>query len=459
MKDFVPVANGDKLTSYAEIPRDLDGEGISLGFTEVCAIHDLPTIMNSIDKGLVSVTEATRQPTAASLRTIATLLYGGDFYDNGVGSIKAFAWPMLLQASGLATLAGNRLQLSKSGTVALPQTPAKTLRTLWHRWQSNKLLDEFRRIDTVKGQTGKGKSGFTALANRRAPVQEALKNCPIGRWVDVDDLFRFMRASSMDFSIHRNLWNLYITHVEYGSLGYDGHHDWNLLQGRYVLCLLFEYAATLGMIDVAYTFPQRARNDFRRMWGSDDFDFFSRYDGLYYFKLNSLGAYCIGLTDTYTPPVPVQQELLKMQPNLELVAIARTLSPGDITMLDTYAARVSDVVWRLDQEKLLDAIENGRQLVSFTDWLRANSSPAWPDVVSQFLSDMETRTSVLQSTGTARMIKCTDVALATKIANDPETGRFCVLAGQRNLVVPIELENRFRTALRKFGYCLPKAGS
>jgi 23S rRNA U2552 (ribose-2'-O)-methylase RlmE/FtsJ len=155
----------------------------------------------------------------------------------------------------------------------------------------------------------------------------------------------------------------------------------------------------------------------------------------------------------------VQQELLKMQPNLELVAIARTLSPGDITMLDTYAARVSDVVWRLDQEKLLDAIENGRQLVSFTDWLRANSSPAWPDVVSQFLSDMETRTSVLQSTGTARMIKCTDVALATKIANDPETGRFCVLAGQRNLVVPIELENRFRTALRKFGYCLPKAGS
>lgn len=427
--------------------------------TEICALRDLPTILNSIEVGKVSVTEAVRQPTASSVRSIAGLLYGGDFYDNGVGSIKAFAWPMLLQAAGLVTLVGNRLQLSKRGAVALQQTPEKTLRILWQRWQNSKLLDEFRRIDTVKGQTGKGKSGFTALPGRRAPLQEALKNCPVGRWVHVDDLFRFMRASSMDFSIHRNLWNLYITHVEYGSLGYDGHHDWDLLQGRYILCLLFEYAATLGMIDVAYTFPYRARRDFRRLWGSDDLDSFSRYDGLYYFKLNSLGAYCIGLTDTYTQPVPVQKELLKALPNLELVGIASTLSSGDVLMLDTYASRVSDVVWRLDQEKLLDAIENGCQLALFTDWLRANSSPAWPDAVSQFFSDMEKRTSVLHSMGTARMIKCADVALATTIANDPETGKFCVLAGERNLVVPIELENRFRTALRKFGYCLPKAGS
>ena len=38
-------------------------------------------------------------------------------------------------------------------------------------------------------------------------------------------------------------------------------------RARYLLCLLLEYAATLGLIDVAYTDPDEARPDFRHMWG------------------------------------------------------------------------------------------------------------------------------------------------------------------------------------------------
>ena len=41
--------------------------------------------------------------------------------------------------------------------------------------------------------------------------------------------------------------------------------------------LLFEYAATLGMIDVAYVDPEGARTDFRRLWGVDELRFLSRY--------------------------------------------------------------------------------------------------------------------------------------------------------------------------------------
>jgi hypothetical protein len=37
---------------------------------------------------------------------------------------------------------------------------------------------------------------------------------------------------------------------EYGSLGHDGFHSWDILQMRYLLCFLFEYAAALGIIDV-----------------------------------------------------------------------------------------------------------------------------------------------------------------------------------------------------------------
>ena len=82
---------------------------------------------------------------------------------------------------------------------------------------------------------------------------------------------------------------------------HEGFHDWELLQGRYALCLLFEYAATLGLIDVAYVAPAGVRRDFRSLWGTDDLDFLSRYDGLLYFRLNPLGAYCLGLAETYEP--------------------------------------------------------------------------------------------------------------------------------------------------------------
>jgi hypothetical protein len=62
------------------------------------------------------------------------------------------------------------------------------------------------------------------------------------------------------------------------------------LQLRYLLCFLFEYVAALGIIDVAYIEPNGARNDFRNLWGADDLEFLSRYDGLVYFRLTPLGA-------------------------------------------------------------------------------------------------------------------------------------------------------------------------
>ncbi|MGH3898652.1 MAG: hypothetical protein ACRDTA_10435 [Pseudonocardiaceae bacterium] len=44
------------------------------------------------------------------------------------------------------------------------------------------------------------------------------------------------------------LWKLYLVDANYGSLGYDGFHAWEILEGRYTLGVLFEYAGTLGCL-------------------------------------------------------------------------------------------------------------------------------------------------------------------------------------------------------------------
>ena len=84
----------------------------------------------------------------------------------------------------------------------------------------------------------------------------ALAECPPGGWIEVDEFFRFLKALDLDFTLARNEWKLYVCEANYGSFGYGRLHDWELLQGRFILAVLFEYAATLGLIDVAYVAPE-----------------------------------------------------------------------------------------------------------------------------------------------------------------------------------------------------------
>lgn len=137
------------------------------------------------------------------------------------------------------------------------------------------------------------------------------------------------------------LYALYICDPNYGSLLYGGSQLWNLLQLRYLLCVLFEYCATLGMIDVAYRTPHDARADFVDLWGIDDMTFLSRYDGLMYFRLTALGAYCLGVSGSYTPVEHAATCSLTVQANLQVRVSGGTLSAEDLLMLDNWAIKES----------------------------------------------------------------------------------------------------------------------
>lgn len=56
--------------------------------------------------------------------------------------------------------------------------------------------------------------------------------CQPGEWVTVDELSKAMRTAGRDPCMVRSeraLWKLYPEDAQYGSLGYDGHHDWPAL--------------------------------------------------------------------------------------------------------------------------------------------------------------------------------------------------------------------------------------
>ena len=429
------------------------------------AAHEVHTVLRLVDEGGLLVSDRTRRPGGSATRALEPLLVSGDFYpvtgapggDEGqeVGPIRAFAWPLLIQAGGLANLRGSKLALTRAGREALRAPPAPTLRRVWERWSESTLLDELSRVDAIKGQTGsQGKRSLTAVGVRRTAISEGLAECPVGEWVAVDEFFRFLRGAGYDFEVARNAWPLYIADPQYGSLGYDGFGGWNILQARYALCVLFEYVATLGMIDVAYVAPGGARPDYCQMWGTDDLEFLSRYDGLLCLRLTDLGAYCLGRSDEYVPPVPAP--VLRVLGHLDVIA-PNGLSPAEASALDRYARRTSDLVWRLDRGRLLGLVEQGTGIGQVRDFLAARCDGPLPDVVDQLLVDTETRAGRVRDGGAARLIECEDPALAALLLNDASTAPFCLLAGERHVVVPAGSEGAFRRGLRKLGYAVSPA--
>jgi Helicase conserved C-terminal domain len=409
--------------------------------------------------GRLRCSEKTRRPSAATVEVVAGALAAGDFYL--LHAIAAFAWPLLVQAGGLAELAGGRLQLTSRGRTALAKPAAETIRHLWRRWLSHGVIDEMSRIEEIKGQLSA--NVLTAAGPRRRAVAEALATCPPGEWVAVEELFATMRRTGLSPTVargERSLWKLYIAHPEYGSLGYAGYHDWPVLEGRYTLCVLFEYAATLGLIDISYTDPDGARSDYHENWGIDDLEYLSRYDGLEALRLNALGAYAFGLADRYQPSRPTAEpgRALKVLPNLDVV-LTGELAPAGRLLLDAYAQRISDRVWSMSPATLLAAVGQGRDLAEFTTFLESHSANEIPATVTALFGDVARRVGQLRDAGTARVIECADRAVALLIARDRQAGPLCRLLGDRHLAIPLEHEAAFRRRLRKMGYVLPIASA
>lgn len=433
--------------------------------TEQNALAEISIMLRLVDQGKLSVSEKTYLPSAATLRNIGATLAAGDFYpanakhpeyQDEIGPIKALAWPLLLQAGGLAELQNKKLALTKTGYSALHKPAEETISRLWQRWQKNKRFDEFNRINAIKGQQGKGKRTMTATSGRREIIVNALAHCPIGEWVNFKDFNNYMQAVGYDFEVNRNPWHLYISDSNYGALGYNGAHNWNILQQRYIAVLLFEYAATLGLIDIGYVEPWQVPRDFADLWGTDDLSFLSRYDGLLWFRLNPLGAYCLNLKPDYQAPSPEIGVALMVMPSQQIKVLSGDLSTEESLFLDMWADQEDPMLWRLSRSKILTMLENGRPISELSDFLEKRDEQGLPETIAGFLSLIERQANALKNTGAVLLIECADKDLLKLITTHQLTQSLCQKLGANHIAIKTGDEERFRKAIKKLGYGMPK---
>jgi hypothetical protein len=279
--------NSGERAGHADVRPD---RPVLIRCTAPDALSNLVAVLELAADGQVRCSSTTRRPSAATVKLVEDVLVAGDYYETGE-PIAAFAWPLLIRAGGLARLAGTRLELSPRGRATLARPSYQALGALWARWLGGVSTDEMARIEAIKGQRRPGT--LTSAVTRRAAVAVGLAALEPGSWTGVGKLLTILRTQRPRLVAARNLralWRLYLVDSYYGSLGHAGPRAWDVIEGRYALCVLLEYAATLGLIDVAYTDPRGARDDYRTLWGGDQLACLSRYDGLVAVRVNQLGA-------------------------------------------------------------------------------------------------------------------------------------------------------------------------
>ncbi len=460
--EIPPITAGKKWRGPAET---------QVAQTEIPAFHDLAATLYAVQQGKISVSASTRLPSLASLRTLRPHLLIDDYfadaaYERNEDAMRPLALIVLVQAAKWAAPSGTggKLELTKSG-LALPTGALgpEHIRDAWTRWLKSDLLDELSRVRAIRGQQSRA-ARLTKPAERRETLARVLRECPVGQWVMLDDLFRYMRAERLSPQIERTRESeLYIgPYPEYGALGYSSHY-WEVVIGSYLRAVLWEYAATLGLIDIGYTAPEDGPHDFSRVYGMDDLPYLSRYDGLRAIRLTNLGAYVLGLTATYTPgsgpTKAADTPLIQVLPNLDIVVTnTERLLLSDRAILERIGTRESDNVYRLDREQVLEATQHGLSVTQMQEFLAEKSAMGigdLPQTVQVFFDDIAQRLTAVRESGRMVVLEGDDPYLLTELAHTSglrSMVQLATISGRTVLLVPEEREVAVRRQLRKLGY-------
>ncbi|MDQ6695473.1 MAG: helicase-associated domain-containing protein [Chloroflexota bacterium] len=433
--------------------------------SEVSVFHDLLSVLSAAAEGKVAVSATTRLPTLPTVKQLRTRMLAGDYfegdeYQRAEDAMRPFAWVMLAQAAGWIELAGSgsKVQLTKSG-IALMSQPldAQQIKLAWNAWTKSDLLDELSRVRSIRGQQSSGVR-LTKPSERKGKFVSALRNCPPGRWVLFEELLRYIRAESLLPSIERNSPLLLVvgSYFDASEVRY-----WDVIIGSYLRTLLWEYIATLGIVDIAYTRPEESPHDFGTIYGLQH-KYVSRYDGLVALRLTPLGAYVLGLSSSYAPPLPDAVSgppVLRVLPNLDIVITdPLRLLPNERAFLGRIAAVESENVYRLSRDVLLDAAQSGLNIKMVRAFLASKSGIAeddLPQTVHRFLSDLEKKLNAFREAGRMLVLACDDPYVLAEVQY-AKALRGLVKVGkvdeQSVLLIPEEHETAARKHLKKLGY-------
>ena len=438
-----PEPNQLKVTALPEALPDTQ----KLVERERLAVSELHSLLILLQDKQLKVSDKTGVASGATLKKVAKDVH--EYYNDvvcdeakGMDSILSYGWLRMLGNSKFAKQSGSILvNAKKTG-----RNPAETIREIWEQWVNNKKEDEFRRIDRIKGQNGKGKRFFTDVVERRKVVAEYLKDCQPGEWIAVDDFSDFLFITAADLQISAAPHSLYLYSPEQGE--FDG-GNWKILESRYLRCLLVEYIATLGMIDVVMSSPENEDATYDEF---GDEACLSRYDGLRYFRLTTLGQFVLGLTKSYTAETTNDNETPLTIQRQGRIAFDCEPTPWEQRFLSLYADHAKENVWKLSRKKIMETLQIGGSIEELKAFLEArDDQPFLPEDCESILKQSAANLDGARIKEEALIVACKNEEVVEFIMNDKQLSKWCQRLGKLQVVIPKNKEKKFKESLNSVG--------
>jgi hypothetical protein len=447
-----------RLEGIADVPSavklDDQTRSVTIVETETNGRSDLLTYLQLLDRNKLKFGTQTRRLTDTSLRTVLANLVSGDYRDppqkaTSRTTIRPTGLEVFTQESGLVSRYG---ALTKSGRDYLRTQDPELLLVAFETWTDAGEFDELRRITSLKGLNSKN-TRLTPPASRRDKVIEALSWCPAGRWIDIGSFYRALLIWDLDFEVEENPYSNLTVGAGYYAESLRGGDYWLIAHGLYVNVVIWEYLATIGAVDIAFLTEEYVEllDDYYM-----DFDEpFSLYDGLLYFRINPWGAYLLGLADEYVPSEPVDNDLFTIDRNRKLTFF-KSPAPNVRLQMELIANPVDDLHYQLDQVKLLDAVEDGRNIDHITEFLRENHSGELPAEISAWLSTLKQNLGAFSHKGDAVLVRVKPAEVMRIVEGDDVLAKVSQPLDNNTLLVLSGNLSRFKNRLKTLGYLLKK---
>lgn len=419
----------------------------------------------SADK--LRVSDKTGLPTPATQRAVSEALCAPEMdlvlpkgehrlwreSDRDPGPVRAFAWPVLLQQCGWTKPKAGNLTLTRKGKALLDAFTFEGYAEGVQHLLSDTAFDELRRVRVLKGQSGRRSGrGRVPLETRRNGIFNCLSALPRNRWVTIEEAHRALLALGENGYAYAEGMCLYIHEFQYGHLS---GRETDI--GRiYFRQLLGESLATLGLVDLGYGYPHYLHPELDGSWGLDDEVYVTRFDGVKYLRPTPLGRFCLGVDDTYAPPEVEQRALFKVLPNLEIVVTNPvSFSVADAAMIECFAKRKSDSVWKIDRKTVLGALEAGDTPEHILGVLQSGTHVDIPVTVRDLVADTAVRAGAATGRHDAIIVEFRDEETAALVAHDTTASKAILCREHTSVVVYRKKAKAFQNALRKLGILLP----
>ena len=420
--------------------------------TEQVGQMDLFSYLRLLEQGQLKFSTTNKQLTAASIRKVLGILLEGDFYPppekpTGKTVIRPFALDTFAQNCGFANGKG---QLTRKGRVYLEMQTPESMLEAFERWTEKSKFDEFQRVFGIGGK-GSRSTRLTASSSRREKIIEALSWCPAGTWININDFYRAIKIWQFDFDMEVSGYsNLHIGSSYYGDLNsVGGGTYWLLTNGSYVKTVLWEYLATLGLIDIGYIDAEDEPSVYEHI---DDV-ILSHFDGLRYFRINNWGAYLLGQASEYVQAAPSEKTFFDISAERE-VRVTTKLTPSDRLQLEAVTEELGADRYHLEATRVLTAVENGQDLKRIEEFFAAHNAGSLPQEVTEWFATLRKNKGLFRTGKEAVLIQIKNPTLFDVVEKNAGLAKICKRIDDSTLMVLKAHQSRLKTLLMGEGYLL-----